>query len=115
MPAQHHVREALPLHQVDYVGRVRADVDARAHQMAALAKAGQRRSEHLVALGFQEVRDPPPAPAAMPGAVNQDKRVACARHRGSPYVISTLWISGKALSFQVNLFESLTAVGLRSI
>ena len=43
----------------------------------AVADAGQRRREYLVTLLLQQVGDAPPAPAAMPGAVNEDERCLC--------------------------------------
>src|SRR5947208_8895606 len=47
------------------------EIDILAHEVRALADAGQRRREHLVALLLEQVGHPPPAPAAMPGAVNE--------------------------------------------
>jgi hypothetical protein len=41
--------------------------------VAALAKARERWREHLVALPLEQVGDAPPAPAAMPGTMNQDE------------------------------------------
>src|ERR1700730_2649913 len=55
--------------------------------MLALAEPGLCRREHLMAGRAQPVRDPAPAPAAVPGAVNQHeclrrglrrRRAACA-------------------------------------
>jgi hypothetical protein len=45
--------------------------DVFRQQMLALAEPGLRRGEHKVAGAAQPVRDPAPAPSAMPGAVNQ--------------------------------------------
>ena len=39
-------------------------------------QACQRRREHFVTFGFEQVGDAPPAPAAVPGAVNEDEGVA---------------------------------------
>ena len=44
-------------------------------QVRTLPQAGECRREHLVALGGEQVGDPPPAPSAMPGAMNQDEGV----------------------------------------
>src|SRR6266700_4830863 len=43
--------------------------------MLALAEPGLRWREHLVSGGAQPVRNPAPAPAAVPGAVNQHERL----------------------------------------
>ena len=47
------------------------EIDVLAHEVRALADAGERRREHIVALLFQQVRQAPPAPAAVPRAVHQ--------------------------------------------
>src|SRR5882724_8403161 len=44
-------------------------------QMLALAESGLRWREHLASGGTQPVRNPAPAPAAMPGAMNQHERL----------------------------------------
>ena len=77
------VAQILPFDQVDDVGDVGVEDDVLAQQMLAVAIAGERRRVDLVALGLQEVRHPPPAPATMPGAVNEHEGLACAglRHR----------------------------------
>ena len=68
---QADVLEVLPFEHVDEVGDVGVEIDVLAHEVRALADAGERRREHLVALLFQQVRHAPPAPAAVPRAVHQ--------------------------------------------
>ena len=51
------------------------EVDSGAQQMRALAEPGQRRRENRVAAAAQPVGDPLPAPAAVPGPVNEDESV----------------------------------------
>src|SRR6516225_11316007 len=71
-----HVLEVLPFDDIDNVGDVRVEIDILAHEVRALADASQRRREHLVALLLEQVRHPPPAPAAMPCAVHEHESLA---------------------------------------
>src|SRR5262245_60684765 len=57
----------------DDVLDVRAEIDRTAHQMGAFAKSGQSRRIDLVPSPAQQPRHPLVAPAAMPGAVNQNE------------------------------------------
>src|SRR5215472_15653016 len=73
MAAQDHVRQFLAMDDADDVLDVRAEIDRAAHQMGAFAKSGQSRRIDLVPSLAQQPRHPPIAPAAMPGAVNQNE------------------------------------------
>src|SRR5215471_14475181 len=83
MAAQDHVRQFLAMDDADDVLDVRAEIDRAAHQMGAFAKSGQSRRIDLVPSLAQQPRHPLIAPAAMPGAVNQNE----GGHESS-------WISG---------------------
>src|SRR5262249_27356298 len=76
MADQHGVAQALPFEDVDDIGDVGGEVHLAVDEMRALAEPGHGRGEHLVALLLQEVRDPPPAPAAVPGAVHEHEGLA---------------------------------------
>src|SRR5258708_16436634 len=52
------------------------EIDILAHEVRALADAGQRRREHLLALRLEQAGHSPPGPAAMAGAVNEHKSLA---------------------------------------
>ena len=71
MRHQANARQILPFEQVDDVGDVGVEVDVVAEQVRAVADAGQRGGVDLVTAGLQQVGHPPPAPAAVPGAVDQ--------------------------------------------
>ena len=53
-----------------------------AERLRALAEPGQRRGEHLVAFGGEQVGDAAVAPAAVPGAVNEDEGVGHVENSG---------------------------------
>jgi hypothetical protein len=78
---QADVPEVLPFEHVDEIGDVGVEIDILAQEVRAFADAGERRREHLVPLLFQEVRDAPPAPAAVPGAVHEHEGLGLARLR----------------------------------
>jgi hypothetical protein len=71
VPGQHDVLQAFVFDQVDDVGDVGVEIDGGRQEMDALAEAGERRGVDLVAALFEPVGHPPPAPAAVPGAVHQ--------------------------------------------
>ena len=47
------------------------EIDVLAQEVRAVADAGEGRCEHLVAFPLKRIGHPPPAPAAVPGAVHQ--------------------------------------------
>ena len=71
MAGQHDVLQALELDHINHVGDVGVQIDSGCQKMDALAEAGERWRKHLVPALLQAIGDPPPAPAAMPGAVHQ--------------------------------------------
>src|SRR5262245_26195922 len=73
MAAQDHVRQFLAMDDADDVLDVRAEIDRGAHQVGAFAESGQSRRIDLVSSLAQQPRHPLIAPAAMPGAVNQNE------------------------------------------
>jgi hypothetical protein len=73
MGNQHDTAEILSHDQVHDVGDVAIDIDVRAQQMRTLAKTGQGRRKGLMTAPFKQVRDAAPAPATVPGAVNQNE------------------------------------------
>src|SRR6516164_5210021 len=73
MAAQDHVRQFLATDDADDVLDVRAEIDRAAHQVGAFAESGQSRRIDLVPGLAQQPRHPLIAPAAMPGAVNQNE------------------------------------------
>ena len=73
--------EVFPCHQVDDVGDVGVEDHVLAQKVRAIAVAGERLRINLVAALFQNVGNAPPAPAAMPGAVNQHERFPGVRLR----------------------------------
>jgi hypothetical protein len=74
---QHDVRQFLVFEDIDDVGDVGVEVDARVHEMRTLAESGQGRREDLMAGLAQRLRVGPPAPAADPGAMDQNKVCHC--------------------------------------
>ena len=75
------ILQVFPVHQIDDVGDVGVEDDVLAEQMRAVAIAGERRRIDLVAVPFENVGAAPPAPAAMPGAVNEHESLARVRLR----------------------------------
>jgi hypothetical protein len=78
MADKHDVVEVFPLDDVDGVGHVGGEIDLTVDEVRALAQARHRRREHLVPALLQKVGDASPAPAAVPSAVHQHERIACA-------------------------------------
>jgi hypothetical protein len=74
MATQHNVRQFLAADDTDDVLNVRVEIDRAVHQVSALAEAGQSRRVDLVPGLTQQPRHPLVAPAAMPGAVNENER-----------------------------------------
>ena len=70
---QHAAVERLPLDQPDDVLDVRGQPHLRAEQVGAVGEPGQRGREHPVAGSLQPGGDGRPAPAAMPGPVDEDE------------------------------------------
>ena len=75
MPDQHDIAQFLGLDHVDDVLGESIERDVFGQQVFPLAKPGLGRREHLMPGRAQPVRNPAPAPAAMPGAVNQYERL----------------------------------------
>jgi hypothetical protein len=75
MAAQYHVGQVLPPHHVDDIGDVGLHVDPNAQEMRTLAESCQRRRENAVAGVAKPVGDPPPTPAAVPSAVDEDEGI----------------------------------------
>src|SRR5262249_28799867 len=71
MDDQTNVVEVFPFDHVDDVGDVSVEDDILAHEVRALADAGESRREHLVPALLQKIGHAPPAPAAVPGAVHE--------------------------------------------
>jgi hypothetical protein len=71
MTDQNDVVQFLGLDDVDDVLGENIQRDVFRQQVLAFAKSGLGWREHPVAAGAQPVRDPAPAPAAMPGSVHQ--------------------------------------------
>jgi hypothetical protein len=67
--------EVLPLQQIDHVVNVGRQIDVLRQQMRAVGEARQGRRVDLVPLALKQVDDAAPAPAAVPGAVNQHERL----------------------------------------
>src|SRR6185312_1768575 len=49
-----------------------------AQKVRAVGQSGERRRKHLVSLRFEQIGHAPPAPAAVPGAVDEHEGLACA-------------------------------------
>src|SRR5215813_11132732 len=71
MDDQTNVVEVFPFDHVDDVGDVSDEDDILAHEVRALADAGESWREHLVAALLRKIGHAPPAPAAVPGAVHE--------------------------------------------
>ena len=81
MADQHDVLQFLPFDEVRDVGNVRVEIDrSGAERCERSATPVKRRREDVMALRGKKPRHALPAPAAMPGAVNENK----SRHRISP-------------------------------
>jgi len=80
MADQNDILQAFPREDIGDIGNVRVERDLVAHQVRALAKAGERWRVDFVTLGIQQVGHAAPAPSAMPGAMDQHKRVFYIRH-----------------------------------
>ena len=83
-PDQHDIRQVFPQQVVHQIGGEDREVDIRRHQVGALAQPGLGRGGHPVAAGPERPGHPLPAPAAMPGAVQQHEGLAFCRHGRSP-------------------------------
>src|SRR5262245_19294895 len=81
MDDQTNVVEVFPSDHVDDVGDVSVEDDILAHEVRALADAGESRREHLVLVLLQKIGHAPPAPAAVPGAVHEHEGLRRARLR----------------------------------
>src|SRR5204863_63307 len=73
MADEDHVPQVLELEHRDDILHMRVQVGVGARQVRALADAGERWREHLVAGRAQQWDDLPPAPAAVPAAVDKDE------------------------------------------
>ena len=73
---QHHVLELLGLDEVRDVGDEDVERDDAGQVVARRAETGEGRREHSVARRAQPLGDDAPAPATMPGAVDEDEGVA---------------------------------------
>ncbi len=84
---QHDVDQLFRLDVADHIGDVGIEVDPGRHQMRAFAEPGQRRRGDAMPLGLQQWHQQPPAPAAVPRAVDQNERtlrLRLDRHGFSP-------------------------------
>src|SRR5215210_1634047 len=91
---RHHTDavEVLPFDDINDIGNVGVQIDTGVEQMRALAQPRERGSKYFMATPFQEIRHPPPAPAAVPRAVHEKegfgwclggcRRQAAGRKRG---------------------------------
>src|SRR5207302_3860142 len=99
---EHRALQTLVAQNADDVGDVGGEIDGRRGEVGALADAGERRREDLVAGRAQEVRNALPHPAAAPGAVNQ-------------YEIQGLAVGAVGLNMlDMSMSSSLTAALLRA-
>src|SRR5207302_3987550 len=73
MRHQTEVREIFPSDDVDDVGEVEVEIDILAHEMGAFAEPGQGWSENPMTFVLQQIAHASPAPAAVPGAMNEDE------------------------------------------
>src|SRR5262245_19674591 len=73
MDDQTNVVEVFPFDHVDDVGDVSVEDDILAHEVRALADAGEGRREYLMPALLQKIGHATPAPAAVPGAVYEDE------------------------------------------
>src|SRR5262249_58710088 len=71
MDDQTNVVEVFPFDHVDDVGDVSVEDDILAHEVRALADAGESRRKHLVPALLHKIGHAPPAPAAVPRAVHE--------------------------------------------
>ena len=76
------VLQVLPFHHIDDVGDVGVEIDVLRQEVRTFAEPGEGGREHLVALLLQKIRHTPPAPAAVPGAVDQHERLRRSLGRG---------------------------------
>ncbi len=86
MADEHDVGELFGADEAANVLDMGRKIHRFVEQVRALAEAGERRREHAPAAGFQPVGDEAPAPAAVPGAVDEDE----GRGRGSAHAGRTL-------------------------
>jgi hypothetical protein len=68
MRDQAHAFQLFPFEQVDDIGDVGVEHDVLAEQVRAVGEPGQRWCEYLVTLGFEQIRDAPPAPECLAAA-----------------------------------------------
>ena len=74
MAAEHEIIELLPSNEIQHIQRVRLQIYSFGEQVRALANACQGRCKYLVSLLLQASAYTFPAPAAVPGTMDQDKR-----------------------------------------
>jgi hypothetical protein len=68
-----NVGQVLALKHTANVSDVRVKIDVSTHQVRPLTQARQGGRVDLMARQAQQRRDPPPAPAAVPRAVDEDE------------------------------------------
>ncbi len=73
MPDQDDVTEPLASDGAKDVGDVQRKIDVGVKEVCPLAEAGERRRERGVSARPQPVSETLPAPAAVPGAVDEKK------------------------------------------
>jgi len=71
MADERHIPEVFVFEDIHDVLNMCFQRDGVAHEMRAFAKPCQGRREDLVSFGAQQISHPPPATAAMPGAMNE--------------------------------------------
>ena len=71
---QDHFAQILPREHVADITHERIERDVRAKQMRALAQSGLGRRIDAMACCLQDVPDPLPAPATVPGTMDKDIR-----------------------------------------
>ena len=71
MADEDYVAQIFHLEERDDVGDMSVEVDVRPRQMGAFAEPCERRGEYLVSL--EQWTDEAPAPAAVPGTVDEHK------------------------------------------